>query len=140
MSKHKKREADAVDENSILAKERVLQKSTIITLVVITVIIFLGTLAITTYQADNPRAEFSEAINGGILMLTNPLSLLPIRGNIGMGFGLAFIADALYGIMYFNDKMKLHHDIHSLKGSSKWQNPVELSQKYADFVDNRKEK
>jgi hypothetical protein len=43
-------------------------------------------------------------------------------------------------IFYFYNKSRIHSNLDTLKGSTIWANPKDISRKYADCVEDKKKK
>lgn len=124
----------AKQEKTIEEKQKLLRSDTIVMAVIMAIIITYFTLNICAYQSDYPRAGIGEAVSGVFAEITkNPMYFFPITYNIN----LVIAADALillYLFMsYTYNKLRVHHDVNTLKGSSKWADLHELVSRFADF-------
>lgn len=124
-------------EKTIKEKQKDLAKSTLITGIFTTILLLYAALMISAYMYDNPRTDIGEALaNLFPLIIENPLYFFPISYDISAAICLP-IMSALFTFMgYTINKLRVHHDINTLKGSAKWADIKEMVHKYADFEGN----
>ena len=126
----------AKQEKTIAEKQKLLRSDTIVMALVITLLLTYFILNVCVYQVDYPRAGLGDAVSGALGEIAkNPLYFWPIPP--GVNWGLVFSADIMMGLFLFMgytyDKLRVHHDINTLKGSSKWADIHELVSRFADF-------
>lgn len=128
---------------TIKEKEKDLRKSTIFSCIFSTV---FATYIGFSYQAyvstliNANSIDFSEKINGTISeVVKNPLYFLPIyqNGTFCYPFWQTLVLVTLIPLFsflgYSINKMRVHHDVNTLKGSSEWANIPELMNRYAEW-------
>jgi len=93
------------------------------------------------YQHDHVRIDFLDAVAGGIKMITkNPLYFWPIAPEaVVPTLGIVCIVICVMYLSYLLQRVRLHHDVNTLKGSSKWADLKEMLLKYAEFEDEKKQ-
>lgn len=123
---------------SIKDKEKNLLHQSLLTGAVIMILAIVISLGIGAYSRDYPRASMGEKISGGMSYLSNPQHLFPLTVDVSMLlFGLIIIGLFLM-VQYFNDKMRLHNNLYTIKGSTQWANISDIVSRYAEFVDSKK--
>lgn len=91
------------------------------------------------------HADITEAFPIAFSYLTNfddwrPFYFLPIDYNISMTITFVTIVELLLFVTYTFNKNRIHHDINTLKGSSVWAKLKDITDKYADHIDEKKKK
>ena len=135
-------------EKTIEKKEKILRQSTIAgTIMLVIAITYIG-LNICAYLQDNNRANLFDAntLNNVLsCMFHNPLYFLPISGKTYTQ-NLAYVAviDVMVilvsFVMYQYEKLRVHNNTNTLKGSTEWADAKELAKKYADYEDDKQKK
>lgn len=123
-----------MDTKSIAEKEKLLLQNTLIIAIVGGLSALYYGMCMMKYQATYPRAEFMESISGALALISKPKELFPVEYDMSTPLMLVMLFELVMLMFYFTDKMKIHHDIHTIKGSSYWFDPVKMSKKYADFI------
>lgn len=127
----------AKKEKTIKEKEKDLRQSSIISGAAVSLLLTYFCFTVQAYMSTNPRANLSDALTGAITEMTkNPLYFLPINYNIGTTMGIVIIVILFMFVNYTIQKIRLHHDMNTLKGSSKWADLHQIAEKYADFEGN----
>lgn len=127
-------------EKTIEQKQKDVKQSSIATGIFASVLIAYVILMIAGYADENPRAPIQECVSGGLSMIaTHPLYFWPISAN---GFGMA-VSGVLLTVMfsfigYQYQKASIHHDVNTLKGSSKWGDVREATSRMAEWADEKK--
>jgi len=124
-------------EQTIKQKQKNMMQTYLVEAIGITVIGIYMILHYSAYTYDHPRVAFSDALTGALSQaVSDPLYCFPI-GDFGAFLSnvMAIIPILLLFIFmqYTFDKLRVHHDVNTLKGSAKWADIHELVQKYADF-------
>ena len=123
---------------SVKDKEKNLLHQSLLTGAVIMILAIVISFGIGAYSRDYPRASMGEKISGGMSYLSNPQHLFPLTVDVSMLlFGLIIIGLFLM-VQYFNDKMRLHNNLYTIKGSTQWANISDIVSRYAEFVDSKK--
>jgi type IV secretory pathway TraG/TraD family ATPase VirD4 len=124
----------AKQEKTIEEKQRLLRKDALLGGILLTIVLTYLSLSIQAYMADHPRADLAEALQGiSSVLAKNPFYFFPITYNIGVTLALDMLAILFLFVGYSYNKLRVHHDINTLKGSSKWADLNELIKKFADF-------
>lgn len=114
-------------------QEKLLKDNTVVITIVLMLAAFYYGLCLETYLADYPRVNIIEAISQSLSYLSHPAILFPIRCDLGTPFFLSIMIFLINIMFYFVDKMKLHYDVHTIKGSTEWATISDIVHKYADF-------
>lgn len=121
-------------EQTIKQKEKNLSQSTLLGGILLSIFLAYAMLMVQAYMYDNPRAGWGEAISGAMGKLaSDPLYFWPITYDISATLGAVTIALLFTFLGYTYNKLRIHHDVNTLKGSAKWAELNELVEKYADF-------
>lgn len=124
-------------EISIAQKEKNLLNSTLIELAAVTIIGFYIGLNYCAYAAMNPRLGMGEVFSGMFsAMSKNPFYFIPINYSIGGVIAFVSLIDLFIFMQYTYNKMRVHNDVHTLKGRTEWANVEEITNKYAEFDGN----
>lgn len=123
---------------SLEEREQNLLQSTLFMAIVIGIVIFYYGLCYSAYSADHPRIPGLECFAGATSYLSNFSRILQFDYSLGMSFTFVLIVELCIMAFYFTDKVKLHNNLHIIKGSSKWANVREIVKKYAEFTDEKK--
>ena len=125
---------------SIKKKEKLLLQTNIIMALAIGVVLFYFLWCYAAYSAENLRETGGALISGAISYMSTPGKLFEeghAPYSLGNAFGITLVVELLLSVLYFTDKMKIHHDVNTLKGSSEWANHQEILERYAEFDDGK---
>lgn len=121
-------------EQTIEQKQKYLRKNMLISFLITAIVSIYLSLMITAYMYDNPHLSLAEALPKGLMNIAkSPLYLFPITYDITTTIAIVFFEGLFTLFSYTIRRMRVHHDINTLKGSAKWANIGELVRKYADF-------
>lgn len=102
----------------------------------VTATLFVGYFAasVQQYSFDNKKADMNECISGALRELAhNPLYFLKGGYDASLSISIVIIMGLLLFVAYTYNRLRLHHDTNTIKGSAKWANLKEMVKKYADF-------
>jgi len=127
-------------QKTIKEKETALRQSMLTSGIFVSIIATYICLMAGAYQHDHVRIDFLDAVAGGIKMITkNPLYFWPIAPEaVVPTLGIVCIVICVMYLSYLLQRVRLHHDVNTLKGSSKWADLKEMLLKYAEFEDEKK--
>lgn len=116
-----------------ITKERTQKTTSIIILIaIIAIYLFICTLSLhaTMVQIENPRATFTDAINGaGAHFMAGPFNIGPAMKQIGLWLFLGGIAGAVLILMYRSTAaMKKHDPSDTVKGRAHFMTLAELKE------------
>lgn len=83
---------------------------------------------------DEVFKQLTANLNGHTFDCFNPSNYVH-PDQIVLAFGVAGLVGLVFLAYYFYDRIRLHNDLDVLKGSSRWNNEKELTQKFADIPD-----
>ena len=136
-------------EKTLKEKESDLRAQTILSAVLVTIFLGYGIFYFLKFKANNGILERKEGFSGVLRaalqnMLKDPLYIFNSEYSAGpdaLGLTITLVSLVLMFmfISYTYNKIRLHHNINTLKGSSKWANLRALVRKYAEFENNGKE-
>lgn len=119
-------------EATVKEREITLRQNTIITTIVLCLVDIIYGTCMCAYMADNFQATWSEAISGATFYLYHPSNIFPIDYDIGTPILIAFFIVLIQIMFYYTDKMKIHQNVYTIKGSSEWADPAAISDRYAE--------
>ncbi len=126
---------------SIEEREKNLRESNIGMAIIGGIAIFLISWGYFAYDRDFPRAGMAAKLSGGVTYLTGFKKLFPFPGaNFGLILSLVLIYELIIMAWYFKDKIKLHGNLNTLKGSSVWENAKEITKRYAELLEGSAQK
>lgn len=121
-------------EQTIKQKQKYLAQSTLFSGIFLSIVLTYLMLMLQAYMYDNPRAGYSDAVTETLKLITkDPLYFWPITYNIGLTLCVVILVVLFTFVGYTYNKMRVHHDINTMKGSAKWAEMKEMVEKYADF-------
>ena len=124
-------------EKTIKQKEKDLQSTYVLGGVLLTIFCGYFALMTTACQYDYPTLTIFEAMAKALELIgTSPAYFYPFPENgynMGLFAAVVTLCPAICFVSYTFAKLRVHHDINTLKGSSKWANLQEMVRKYADF-------
>lgn len=127
----------AAREQTIKEKQKNVAQSALIGGVLLSIALAYVMLMLQAYMYDNPRVAWTEAISQALALMTrDPLYFWPITYNVSGTIAAVTFALLVTFMGYTYDKLRVHHDVNTLKGSAKWAEMRELVEKYADFEGN----
>ena len=133
MAKNKQHKQLSLEE-----KEKNLLQSDLMIGTVMGIVIFIFSLGYGNYTYDHPRAGLGEAFSGAIANISSFSNLSFTKFDFGFFMSIFLIAELILMASYFVDKTKLHHDVHTIKGSTKWADIRDIVSRYAEFIDEKK--
>lgn len=88
-------------------------------------------------QWSNAFSEFSNALSSWQLLRFLGKGYFPNKSG-GMIVGVVAVVDLFIFMQYTFNKLRIHHDENTAKGSAQWANLPLLRQRYAEFADKKK--
>lgn len=127
-----------VKQVSIETQERNLFENTLISGIVIGVLSFFYGICISAYLTDHPREDLLTAFSKSISYMSDFTRLIHFDYSFGIPFTITLIIELIIMAFYFVDKVKVHNNIYTLKGSTKWAKVKDIVNKYAEFTNEKK--
>ena len=130
-------------QKTINERRKLLRSSTISTMVFLVIMITYIMMNYVAYADLHPRDGIGEKLREVIPLISkNPFYFLEnldgVVKNLGLIFGMNLIVVMFEFMSYTFQKLKIHDDINTLKGSAKWGDVLEVVKRYADFSSNKK--
>lgn len=132
----KKKTQSARKEKNIEEKQKDLLHSTIMEGIGLSLVGFYAAASYAAYASLHPREDVGECISGVIQeALNNPLYFYPIDlSALPTILTVAFMLVLIVFMQYTINKLRIHHDINTLKGSAKWGDVHEYTRRMGDFI------
>ncbi len=122
------------NRKSIEKRRNDFKNTTIVTAIAGSLVIFYICLMYSAYQADHPRAQFTEIFTElPSIMAENPLYFWPITYDFSIAFGIVIIFVLLKFAQYSINKLRIKDREETIKGSTEWGDIKERLAKYADY-------
>ncbi len=120
-------------EKTIDEKQKDLRVTSLVGGIFAVIVVFYVLMMVEAYASMHPRENLLGNLQGGAMTIfKNPLYFWPIDYSLALPFGIATIVAAFEFLAYVINKLRIHHDINTLKGSATWQDPKEASERFAD--------
>ena len=121
-------------EQTIEQKQKKVLETSSIGGVGMSILVAYIMLTIQAYLADNVTADFGDAFSAlPKILSSDPFYFWPITYDVGIVIGAIVLVILFSFIGYTYNKLRVHHDLNTLKGSAKWADIKQLVKKYADF-------
>ena len=120
-------------EQTIQQKEQNLKQIFIFEEILCFIITFYIGINMDCYYALNPRANFGDIFTKALNnIMENPLYFLPINYSMNMALSFPIIFMAILFASYTYQKMRVHHNVNTLKGRTKWADFSDILERYAE--------
>ena len=135
-------EHSARKEKTIEEKQKLTRQSAIVEGAGLSIVCAYFVANYCAYSAEHVRADMGECLNGTVTeILHNPLYFWPIVPSAYAAILVTVLFVLLFVFMQYTiNKLRVHHDINTLKGSAKWGDVKEFTNRMADWVDEKHKK
>lgn len=136
-------------EQSLEQRRKAFLQTTIGEAVILGFMGFYASLTISAIMIMDKKATLLTAPTKlGSVIMDNPVYFVAVFRaypdkllvSLGAAVMLVGMLELLVLIFYFYNKSRIHSNLDTLKGSTIWANPKDISRKYADCVEDKKKK
>ena len=121
-------------EQTIKQKETAMRQTSLLGGILLSIALGYYALMVCAYQYDYPRVDLFEAMSGALTKITeDPLYFWPITYDLGIFISVIILCPACSYMVYTINRLRIHHDLNTIKGKTKWADLSELVKRYADF-------
>lgn len=140
MAKKTGQNTTARKEKTIQEKQSQLLQSTIMEGIGLSVVGAYVAASCGAYASTHPRADLGECFSGAFSeVMKNPLYFYPITSEAVSAIIVTVMMIVLIVFMQYTiNKLRVHHDINTLKGSAKWGDVREFTRRMGDFIEVQK--
>ena len=120
-------------EMTIEQKEVILRQNYLIQGIITCLILFILGLYVDCSLAQNARIGYLDAITKALSYITqDPTYIFPINYSLNNAFFYSITAATLTFVGYTYQKMRVHHDVNTLKGRTHWANFDDILERYGE--------
>lgn len=143
MAKKKKKE-QFKKEQTLEQRRKVFRETTIGEAIILGSLTLYGMFMIMAILDTYPKANILTAVQYLVpVIMDNPIYFVAVwmkypdslMKGLGAGVVALFLAELLVMINYYFNRDRIHSNLDTLKGSTVWGNPKEITAKYAEFDD-----
>lgn len=127
-------------QDSLEVKQKQLFTTTITEAIFVFIVVtYFGLMTEAIYYYEN--LSYMNALKQAIsYCMKKPFYFYPIDYSIDLTITVVSLCELFLFISYIYNKNRLHHDINTLKGSTVWAKLKDITNKYADHLDEKKKK
>ena len=125
-------------EMTLTQKEKLLFRTTLVEGVILVLLCLYLCLSYSCYANLHPRNTFNENFSGTMdAIMENYFYFLPINYDISDSLLVCFIVAMLIFVQYTYAKIRLHHNVNTLKGKTSWAEFSDILDRYADYEETK---